>query len=138
MLNNDIVALIISKADVSIDTYLAFKNIGAKPKKLKQLDIQFKEKLDRIFKIRKYYYKNIKNQTDSLLYYHNTFNEIKLRFLKRLNESIHLHIIYKIINYAISIDYKSNNIVYHFIVKQQDWIIRHEIYDLHTGEYLYL
>ena len=89
MLNNDIVALIISKADVSIDTYLAFKNIGAKPKKLKQLDIQFKEKLDRIFKIRKYYYKNIKNtlrgtNTLSERTYENNFSETSQQiFIKK-------------------------------------------------------
>ena len=38
-LNNNVLAKIISIADVPIDTYLAFKNIGAIPKKLNIISV---------------------------------------------------------------------------------------------------
>lgn len=46
-LNNDIIAKIVSYADVPIDTYLAFKNIGAIPKKLK-ISTNIKNKLNTV------------------------------------------------------------------------------------------
>ena len=44
-LNNDIIAKIVSQADIPIDTYLAFKHIGVIPKKLK-INTNLKTKLD--------------------------------------------------------------------------------------------
>ena len=108
-LNNDLIAKIISYADVPVDTYLAFRNIGVKPKKLRALDPEFINKMDIIF-----------NRTVIQWKYH-----IKLyaNICVRQDDTISLCIIEKSLSHRIRFCNQNKTMVAYFIVKLYNYNI---------------
>ena len=135
-LHNDLISNIISIADVSIDTYLAFKNIGAIPKKLR-LQPDFKNKLDNMFNHRK----QLWDKKDIFLLHKTTHINIKIRIqvgadniiLLLLFETKAEHIIIKYFdkNEIIAAYF---NIVLYFYNHDNQTTIRYSKYDQNTGK----
>ena len=131
-LNNDIIAKIVSQADVPIDTYLAFRNIGVIPKrkKLEKLNLEFKQKLDKYCSIRSFYktLKKINNHYSIPLYEDRQFITIETDLTINCDDEIEL---------SLSIIYSHHQIyekVYTFaICDQDDYILRQKRYLNHTG-----
>lgn len=149
-LNNDIISKIISQADVSIDTYLAFKSIGAVPKKLK-IEEKIKEKLDNLCNKRIKHWKKDSELTFPYccaLYDISVDLDLKIKLKIRENGSIKLYFTQNTIEHIIEdiefdesnlIFKKNGNLKYSFailfsnITKQTTKILRREYYHIHDG-----
>lgn len=126
-LNNDVLANIISKADVSIDTYLAFKNIGAIPKKLKIIP-ELKSKLDTICTehVKQWKQHNEITFPYSAPLYNNKIDlDVKLKIRINRDDTIRIIITQKIVQHIIEDCYidqisglldKKSNLTYSFAI----------------------
>ena len=102
-LNNDIIAKIVSQADIPIDTYLAFKHIGVIPKKLK-INTNLKTKLDIICikRVKQFKYYNEIIFPYSVPLYNNTiYSDIKLKIRVNADNTVRILLTQKRIEHII-------------------------------------